>query len=1423
MTCSSTGFRSTETENLKQMQLDAVSATAGGTLFGFGISGDVNFDNVKGSYKGKCTEATLANSHLEVCINGGPPEVTDLPSWKEGLAANNHTWILTDRGDKLIAVWDVIIWHHKWELGTVADVLRKAWEEMTGLKAEQCLPVILSCDSNEILKEITKWNEEELTSQQIIDNLEFLLTVKKEILAQTSNHTIWIDDYLSQPVMQTFILLVIRAPQESTDLDHVKFLCQQLVERNELEQLSTRSFPNIKQVLKWLYNSSKQPKSSCLLSDCIDFDSFDKYLEKTIHDVEMDELNDDEQLPCGPTSRNQHLASNVSAALHNLRSHYQQTYDDILITVLVHRFPIDIHDNVITLKPIALSELTKLRCLFQEHVLKFHEYKHANKESPLHFQAFLFNLALDVCQERSLMQRMKNMMTNLNPPLEQQLNNKVNRYLRFSSKRLFKTALQSFMYSDNLDHVSGSQKKHSHSLKEVLMTVPYEYKASICDQSKIFENNRAAHTLFKTLGLCQHYLEKMSLRHAQCIRPESLKLSLNESPLTDLKQLPNLILHKIMSYDYLCRSDLIPHREISNDSSDNETSDNSSDETSDDSSDEETSKKKVTKRFKETSTSKCDHTVKLHPVDCLLAVILSSDNFLRQDLFSRLAKCQLAIPFILPDPFTKQLLLPLWSMRSIVKEWKCIKTTESSSVLVEHSHPIISYGMPIVSFIRFGTRQRRGASKSKMLNEVISDSHYDHYFHRDCPGGQSHYQIEGLIDMCWYLPAGKSTDMFSHPITFLNLHGDARQFADQRRYLSQISSMCFVVVTEDNIEFDMDTIEHLRNFSASPGGLTVLSNVEKTPKALKSEDFKMHRIKLPTKNADEIKIAIRRRIQKKLQDDEQFKAIESCCVSEFITKCNIVSDESCNVYKQGFDEANNIISMITSFTDEKKSAKEAMLPLQGETWQAWAEKHKEFYRQIHRGNKTVNDYTAIIDEQKTKIRKKQLEYVTDLSPVMKAFITSLLKLGGTSNRTVRSYFLQCLKLALNNLSNGRISALQHSYQTARKQLSKAQTKTSNSSTQSNKERDTLTKKDFSEHDTLSVKHDSEQVSQSVHKGAMSLRTRSSSSTNRGKSHKSLKGIPKQVSSTASSTVSSRCTFKQKSGSSLKANSKSGTGERDALSTQLMTLTIDSLGEKEVSVSVPTDSNNSGSKIPSKVKVHLINQSKKQIELIQKEIIDASFGLEHLLRELGQVYEAARESSEFGEELSRLPKAVAELLIEGYPLEIMDGNVAHVPQQWVSAVLMEAVKRLSDPKVCVLSVLGLQSTGKSTMLNAAFGLQFNVSAGRCTRGAFMQLLSLDEDLKLRTGCSYVLVVDTEGLRAPELDFQLTQKHDNELATFIIGLADVTLINIYGEVPGEMDDILQTSVHAFLRMRQVKFNPSCHKLSVCSPKYWSECKE
>ncbi|KAL0152228.1 hypothetical protein M9458_051951, partial [Cirrhinus mrigala] len=219
----------------------------------------------------------------------------------------------------------------------------------------------------------------------------------------------------------------------------------------------------------------------------------------------------------------------------------------------------------------------------------------------------------------------------------------------------------------------------------------------------------------------------------------------------------------------------------------------------------------------------------------------------------------------------------------------------------------------------------------------------------------------------------------------------------------------------------------------------------------------------------------------------------------------------------------------------------------------------------------------------------------------------------------------------------------------------------------------------------------------------------------------------------------------------------------------------------------------------------------KLEKMSEELQAATFGLEHIMREISQIYESCssmkKNKTNLKVPFSSFPSLAAEMMISGFPLELMDGDAAHVPLVWISAVLDELIWILGDQRVFVLSVLGLQSSGKSTMLNAMFGLQFAVSAGRCTRGAFMQLVKVSDEMKTQLNFDYILVVDTEGLRALELAGRSTRHHDNELATFVVGLGNLTLINIFGENTAEMQDILQIVVQAFMRMKKVRLNPRC----------------
>lgn len=92
---------------------------------------------------------------------------------------------------------------------------------------------------------------------------------------------------------------------------------------------------------------------------------------------------------------------------------------------------------------------------------------------------------------------------------------------------------------------------------------------------------------------------------------------------------------------------------------------------------------------------------------------------------------------------------------------------------------------------------------------------------------------------------------------------------------------------------------------------------------------------------------------------------------------------------------------------------------------------------------------------------------------------------------------------------------------------------------------------------------------------------------------------------------------------------------------------------------------------------------------------------------------------------------------------------------------------------------------------------------------MTLIKVKENFQEEMGCHFLLVIDPEGLKAPELDsIEDSFEHDNELATLVVGLSDITIINIAMENPSDMNDILQIVIHAFIRMKEIGKKPNCH---------------
>ncbi len=220
--------------------------------------------------------------------------------------------------------------------------------------------------------------------------------------------------------------------------------------------------------------------------------------------------------------------------------------------------------------------------------------------------------------------------------------------------------------------------------------------------------------------------------------------------------------------------------------------------------------------------------------------------------------------------------------------------------------------------------------------------------------------------------------------------------------------------------------------------------------------------------------------------------------------------------------------------------------------------------------------------------------------------------------------------------------------------------------------------------------------------------------------------------------------------------------------------------------------------------------KEEWALVAEKRTEASFGIEHFFREMSVLFEYIEVLNESVRDpklekiLSALSNLAADLFLDGTAIEVFDGDARVAPVAWITAVLSHLPENKRFFKV---AVVGAQSSGKSTFLNTAFGLSFPVSSGRCTKGAFMRLIPVDKSPQKEA--DYLLVIDSEGLKSPEL--MADPVFDHEMSTFIIGLSDLALVLIKAE-GREMEDVLPIAILVFMRMRMIGERQACFFLNM-----------
>ena len=219
---------------------------------------------------------------------------------------------------------------------------------------------------------------------------------------------------------------------------------------------------------------------------------------------------------------------------------------------------------------------------------------------------------------------------------------------------------------------------------------------------------------------------------------------------------------------------------------------------------------------------------------------------------------------------------------------------------------------------------------------------------------------------------------------------------------------------------------------------------------------------------------------------------------------------------------------------------------------------------------------------------------------------------------------------------------------------------------------------------------------------------------------------------------------------------------------------------------------------------------------------------HFMREVQLIFQVIQEflkqqprdpeRSQWESQLRRIPRAFAELFMDLVPLEIVDGDQGVISGAWLKAV-MEQLQLLTgseafDPRVSVVSVMGVQSSGKSTFLNNLFNLSLHAKDARTTTGSSAIMLPLSAGDRAKNAPEFVILLDNEGLGSPENlnkfissgnDEGLTVR-DHKMVLFSAGVSDLCIVNSMKEFNLVALNIISQLMRSLIRLSRQKLQPA-----------------
>ncbi|CAM4540461.1 unnamed protein product [Caretta caretta] len=1027
---SSEGFRAEQLDEVKKQTSDALSSYVGGSYsgFGWGVAAGVTASKSgsEASFQGTDRKQMQTEIQLFVTKTGGPPGVDSLTAWKSGLMISNKTWSVIDRGSQLIPVWEVILSNHRQDFKDVYQMsssLTRAYEALTKLSASTLVgeELVSAVDEAKLfLEEMKTW---EVTGDE--EQLVTLLNFKQKLHEKTKHSRTWIDVCLSDKVLQDFlentVSLCKDLPAQNTE--YIRSLLPCLLDPHVY---SVKNFPKSSSIMQWIFHAEEKQQKSIRVSEFVDFIQVLQEMKNYIQEVTYDPMSSAAAVEEAKVKASLDVSLALGSLQKALQGRDQTDIELLLLSIAVSAgYRVDSHTFQYLLGCPEINFMLK-------EMQKAHEgYLTLRDQDVSRAQAFLLltGLTVTAAEFKDVSPEEKNkrftfMKCHLGHLLSSEVANVFMKPNACDDWNALERDLNTLVKGE---YEPSSSNLHKQDIKEELrnvcqrakqITLPKPQPQAPPNDGKMSEGFKTQDflNLIKRLGLENYYPRKMGMADFHVID----KTSLHDSQPSTESELPFHFLQKLLMLDYrvrylVCKDDCKTKQErtsaLNTSSEVNESSEATSDIYEDFLNDDEGTNESVTPR-----------QTHVHPMDVQMAIFNCADDFMRQYLSTKLAFCQFALPLLVPNPCTSQIEFPLWSLTQVKKSWQHVeKSGEETSIKNYKNKLIYQADTPVVSFTRIGNSPH--SSKSKILNALLSKHKHDIFFHRDCRGSSKDCLLmNGVVEISWYCPGGKDDDRFDSCIAFTNLHGDAREHEQQVRFLQEIASINVVLfTTSDENKIGKQIVS---DFLKSPKPFVCLFTEKENIAAGKSN----LNIKIGMRNRNEAELIdeLSTTIKDLLAGSNLICSLETCV--EIAHQHGFLIDEDKEECKQAKLMAQTVMALFKE--NNLLGMKEKLLPLQGELWHKWCKKDKELTRVHDKRKRSIEQHRSQIESEKRAIRHDQIRRASSLNDLMR----SVLEILQSHSETTKKYFLQWLKVFMDDLSSDRLAELRQKYHVLWSQL-----------------------------------------------------------------------------------------------------------------------------------------------------------------------------------------------------------------------------------------------------------------------------------------------------------------------------------------------------------------------------------------------------